>query len=140
MDCLYALQSTFPHLSCSLLHRLFQRHSITQLQEIENHPSARKRFNAYPVDYFHIDIAEVRMEAGKLYLFVAIDRTSKFIYIELLEKTVEKRSHCFFKKSYQSAPYKIHTILTDNRIQFTDMAVDKYAFTHIFDRICHRHH
>lgn len=29
--------------------------------------------------------AEVRTEAGKLYLFVAIDRTSKFAYAELHE-------------------------------------------------------
>ncbi|CAA9505476.1 MAG: Mobile element protein [uncultured Sphingomonadaceae bacterium] len=35
-------------------------------------------FKAYPIGYFHIDIAEVRTEEGKLRLFVAIDRTSKF--------------------------------------------------------------
>ena len=28
--------------------------------------------------YFHIDIAEVRTTEGKLHLFVAIDRTTKF--------------------------------------------------------------
>ena len=32
------------------------------------------------------DIAEVRTEEGKLYLFVAINRTSKFAYAELLLK------------------------------------------------------
>lgn len=31
---------------------------------------------------YRIDIAEVRTEEGKLYLFVAIDRTSKFAYAE----------------------------------------------------------
>ena len=33
-------------------------------------------------------------------------------------------------------PYKIHTILTDNGIQFTNRKVDKHAWIHIFDRIC----
>lgn len=34
----------------------------------------------YPIGYFHIDIVEVRTEEGKLYLLVAIDRTSKFAF------------------------------------------------------------
>ena len=38
----------------------------------------RQKFKRYPIGYFHIDIAEVRTEEGKLHLFVAIDRTSKF--------------------------------------------------------------
>jgi transposase-like protein len=62
-DCLYALQATIPHLTRSSLHRCLERHSISRLPE---------------VGYFHIDLAEVRTAEGKLYLFVAIDRTSKF--------------------------------------------------------------
>jgi hypothetical protein len=41
---------------------------------------------AYPIGYFHIDLAEVRTEQGKLYLLVAIDRRSKFAFVELHEK------------------------------------------------------
>jgi transposase InsO family protein len=35
-------------------------------------------------------------------------------------------------------PYHIHTILTDNGIQFTNRAKDKWAFMHLFDRICYQ--
>ena len=38
----------------------------------------KKKSKSYEIAYFHLDIAEVRTEAGKLYLFVAIDRTCKF--------------------------------------------------------------
>ena len=38
---------------------------------------ARQPFKRYPIGFFHIDIAELRTEEGKLYLFVAVDRTSK---------------------------------------------------------------
>ena len=34
-------------------------------------------------DLFHVDIAEVQTAEGKLFLFVAIDRTSKFAFVEL---------------------------------------------------------
>lgn len=33
-----------------------------------------KKFWAYPIGHFHIDIAEVQVAEGKLRLFVAIDR------------------------------------------------------------------
>jgi len=40
--------------------------------------SAKKKFKVYPIGYFHVNLPEVRTAEGKLYLFVAIDRTSKF--------------------------------------------------------------
>ena len=34
----------------------------------------KQKFATYPIGYFHIDIAEVQTEDGKLYMFVAVDR------------------------------------------------------------------
>ena len=81
-DCLYALQPTIPHLTRSSLHRCLQRHDISRLPEVEGDKPDKKKFKAYPIGYFHIDIAEVRTAEGKLYLYVAIDRTSKFTFQE----------------------------------------------------------
>ena len=91
-DCLYALQPTIPHLSSSSLHRCLQRHSISQLPQVEGEASPKRKFKTYPIGYFHIDIAEVRTAQGKLYLLVAIDRTSKFAFVELHEKG--RAQHC----------------------------------------------
>src|ERR1700687_3488478 len=74
-DCLYALQATIPHLTRSSLHRYLQRYGISRLPQVEGEASAKRKFKAYPIGYFHIDIAEVRTAQGKLYLLVAIDRT-----------------------------------------------------------------
>src|SRR5210317_22510 len=78
-DCLYALQPTIPHLTRSSLHRCLQRHGISRLPEVEGH-KPKKTFKRYPIGYFHIDIAELRTGEGKIRLFVAIDRTSKFAH------------------------------------------------------------
>ena len=72
-DCLYALQATIPHLTRSSLHRCLRRHGISRLPDVTGDKAEKRRFKAYPLGYFHIDIAEVRTEQGKLYLFVAID-------------------------------------------------------------------
>src|SRR5258706_9167846 len=86
-DCLYALLPTIPHLSRSSLHRCLQRHGVSRLPDVEGDKPAKKtKFKSYPIGYFHIDIAEVQTAEGKLYLFVAIDRTSKLAYVELHQK------------------------------------------------------
>jgi transposase-like protein len=85
-DCLYALQATIPHLTRSSLHRCLQRHGISRLPEVDGEKPTRKTFKSYPIGYFHIDLAEVRTAAGKLYLYVAIDRTSKFAYVEVADR------------------------------------------------------
>src|SRR3712207_5522400 len=59
-DCLYALQPTIPHLTRSSLHRCLQRHGIARLPDTDGDKPERSRFKAYPIGYFHLDIAEVR--------------------------------------------------------------------------------
>ena len=138
-DCLYALQATIPHLTRSALHRCLQRHGISRLPAIEGDKPQKKQFKPYPIGYFHIDIAEVRTEEGKLYLFVAIDRTSKFAYAELHPEAIKTVAAQFLRNLIAMVPYKLHTVLTDNGIQFTNRKQDKYAFTHIFARVCKEH-
>jgi transposase-like protein len=135
-DCLYALQEAIPHLSRSSLHRCFQRHDISRLPKEQSDPSTKKKFKQYPIGYFHVDIAEVQTEEGRLYLFVAIDRTSKFAYVELHARQGKMEAAAFLRNLFKAVPYKIHTILTDNGIQFTNRKQDRLAFMHIFDRIC----
>jgi len=85
-DCLYALQPTIPHLTRSSLHQCFQRHNISRLPQMQDQASQPKRqqFKTYPIGYFHIDIAQLQTSQGKLYMFVDIDRTSKFALVELV--------------------------------------------------------
>ena len=140
-DCLYALQATIPNLTRSSLHRCYQRHGISRLPEVEGDKPAKKAFKAYPIGFFHIDIAEVQTAQGKLFLFVAIDRTSKFAFAQLAEKANRVSASAFLTALIEAVPYKIHTVLTDNGIQFTfppryaDGPTARYA-THMFDMRC----
>lgn len=119
-DCLYTLQATMPRLTRSALHRCFQRHGVSRLPEIQDGGIAKKKFKQYPIGYFHIDIAEVRTEQGKLYLFVAIDRTSKFSYAQLHERATRRIAADFLRALVAAVPYTIHTVLTDNGTHFVD--------------------
>jgi len=86
---------------------------------VEGSKPSKKKFKTYPIGFFHIDIAEVRTEEGKLHLFVAIDRTAKFAFVELHEKATTKLAAEFLRHLIAAVPYKIRTVLSDNGIQFT---------------------
>lgn len=138
-DCLYALQPTIPHLTRSSLHRCLKRHGISRLPEPQDHKPVKKHFKRYPIGYFHVDIAEVHTAEGKLYLFVAIDRTSKFAFAELHGRATKMVAAQFLRNLMDTVPYHIHTVLTDNGIQFTHRSRDRYSFEHIFTRVCQEH-
>src|ERR687895_904075 len=135
-DCLYALQPTIPHLTRSALHRCLQRHGISRLPEVDGDRPGKKRFASYPIGYFHLDIAEVSTEEGRLRLFVAIDRTSKFAFVRLVDGAGKMEAAQFLRDLVEAVPYRIHTVLTDNGIQFTPRKQDIYNGRHIFDRVC----
>jgi transposase InsO family protein len=140
-DCLYALQPTIPHLTRSSLHRCLKRHGISRLPQVEDESSAKRKFKAYLIGYFHIDIAELRTAEGKLYLFVAIDRTSKFAFVALHEKADRPTAVRFLEALIAAVPYRLHTVLTDNGIQFADLPKNRDGWTaryrvHRFDQIC----
>ena len=140
-DCLYALQATIPRLTRSSLHRCLQRHGISRLPQVEGDRPEKRKFKTYPIGYFHIDIAEVRTEQGKLYLFVAIDRTAKFAFVALHEKADRPTAVRFLEALITAVPYRLHTVLTDNGIQFADLPRNRDGWTaryrvHRFDQIC----
>jgi transposase-like protein len=135
-DCLYTLQPTIPHLTRSSLHRCLQRHGISRLPDVEGDKPDKKKFKIYPIGYFHIDIAEVQTAEGKLFLFVAIDRTSKFAFVQLHKRATKMIASAFLSDLIKALPYAIHTILTDNGIQFTNRKQDHFASAHIFGRTC----
>jgi hypothetical protein len=130
-DCLYALQATIPHLTRSSLHRCLQRHGISRLPDVGDGKGIRRKFKNYPIGYFHIDIAEVRTAMGKLYLFVAIDRTSKFAFTELHEKATRSVAADFLRNLIKAVPYKVHTVLTDNGTHFTDPSGESWTVADI---------
>ena len=138
-DCLYALQPSIPGLTRSSLHRCLQRHGISRLPDMEGDKPVRQRFKVYPIGFFHMDIAEVRTGEGKLYLFVAIDRTSKLAVARLYAEATRPTACEFLELLLDVVPYQIHTLLTDNGIQFAEQPRNRNTILSRqsrFDMIC----
>jgi transposase-like protein len=135
-DVFVALKDVIPTLTRSSLHRCLQRHGISRLPKADREKP--KPFKKYEIGYFHIDIAELRFEGGKGFLFVAVDRTSKLVFARIYRKATKLAAAAFLKALVKTVPYKIHTILTDNGVQFVDryQGVSQSWIGHIFGRTC----
>ncbi|MGY3488076.1 hypothetical protein ACVW1C_005959 [Bradyrhizobium sp. USDA 4011] len=88
------------------------------MPEVEGGKPSKKKFKVYPSGYFHIDIAELQTTEGKLCLY-AIDRTSKFAFVQPVKKTGRTSAPAFREALIAAVPYKIHRVLTGNGIRFT---------------------
>ena len=86
-----------------------------------------KQFKNYEPGYVHIDISQVYTEEGKLYLFVGIDRTTKYCYAKLYKDETSFASTSFLKELIEKMPYKMDKILTDNGKQFVYTSQKLYA-------------
>jgi hypothetical protein len=109
------------------LHRCPQRHGISRLPDVHGDKEPKKKFKGYPIGYFHVDIAEVHPTEDRLHLLVAIDRTSKFAFAQLVEKATRRVAGNFLRALAIAVPYKIHTVLTDNGTHFTDPTGDGWT-------------
>ena len=150
-DCFYALQPSILQLTQSSMHRCLQRRDISRLPEVDGDKPAKNKFRAYVLGYFHADIAEVQTAESKLYLFVAIDRTSKFSFAELHQEAGKLAAAAFLHNLIAAVPYRLLILLTEppycangpsdngGGIQFTNHKRHIYAFEHIFDRVCYEH-
>ena len=75
-------------------------------------------------------------ETQRRYLFVAIDRATRWDYFRIYRNQTEASSTDFLVRLIQAAPMRIQKILTDNGSQFTDRftSKDKRATgKHVFD-------
>jgi len=143
-DILGSLRETIHNLSRSALHRCLQRHAISRLPATDR-AEKPKRFKSYDIGYVHIDSCELKLAAGKLVLFLAIDRVSKFTYVEFHEQAGKMQGAAFLRNVVAAFPYKIHKLLTDNGMAFADLPKNRERPTsrllgrHIFDRVRAEH-
>ncbi len=73
-------------------------------------------------------------------MFLAIDRVSKFVYVEFHPTAEMATGGAFMRNVIKAFPYQIHTVLTDNGVAFTKNASTKWdGMRHVFDRACNEH-
>ena len=139
-DIFIVLKPGIPKLSRSNLHRCLQHYGLSRLPK-EQSNDTKKPFKSYPIGYMHVDITELSTDEGKQYLFVAIDRMTKYIYLELYPRQTQNNAVLFLQNLQKDCVFKITHILTDNGAQYsynllTEHLRPKDGHPHPFDELC----
>ena len=148
LDDLLAITHEFinPAASRSGLDRCLRRHGVSNLKslqpELEGEVAPKKTFKDYAPGFLHIDIKylpQMPDETQRRYLFVAIDRATRWVYLRIYPDQSEASSTDFLHRVKQAAPMTIQKVLTDNGSQFTDRFTHQKkepSGNHAFDQAC----
>jgi transposase InsO family protein len=136
-----------PALSRSAIHRCLQRYGISARLTPEKAPAVAFQTDT-PAGFIHIDVKYLPpLNRRRSYAYVAIDRATRFVYLEILPDRRATTAAGFLRRFLDGFALKVHTVLTDNGSEFTDrFAVDKKgkphdkpSGQHPFDRACAHH-
>jgi len=110
-----------PALTRSNLHRCLQRHGVSRLADLlpDEEKATSKVFKTYEPGFLHIDTAQINLGKDKFYLFVAIDRATRYVYLELHDNKRMETATTFLENTVAQYPFNIEKILTDNGIEFS---------------------
>jgi transposase-like protein len=138
-----------PAVSRSGLSRCLKRHQVNDLTALilAKYPETEgkkppKTFKDYEPGYLHIDIKylpKMPDQDKHGYLFVAIDRATRWVFLRIYPDQTEVSSVDFLRRVKEICPFKIEKILTDNGTQFTDRFTSKDKVpsgNHAFDQEC----
>jgi transposase InsO family protein len=113
--------------SRSGLDRCLRRHGVARLAELRPQDPTPKRtvktFKDYAPGFLHVDVKylpQMRDEDARTYLFVAIDRATRWVYLERLPNKSARAASDFLARAIAACPAKVTKVLTDNGKEFTD--------------------
>ncbi|MFP3944970.1 MAG: IS481 family transposase [Alphaproteobacteria bacterium] len=136
-----------PDLSRSALHRCWRRHGVSARPKKARETPAPFQTDQ-PAGFIHVDVKYLTSLGGRRdYAYVAIDRATRFVYVEVLPDRKGGTAAGFLRRFLEAFAYPVHTVLTDNGSEFTDrFAVDKKGKPddqpsggHPFDKVCAAH-
>ncbi len=137
-----------PDVSRSGLDRCLRRYGVSRLSDLKPQPEKAKykTFKDYEPGYVHVDIKylpQMPDQAHRTYLFVAIDRATRWVYVEIKQSKSAASAKAFLNQVIKQAPFTIKTLLTDNDKAFTDRVTAQGSRqptgNHLLDQLCQQH-
>jgi len=147
LDDLLAVTREFlcKEVSRSGLDRCLRRHGVGNLNALKPAivKTPHKAFKSYEPGYCHVDIKylpQMADERRRRYLFVAIDRATRWVFVAIKDNKTAASARRFLKELHEASPIKITKLLTDNGKEFTDRLFASRerqpSGNHEFDQLC----
>src|SRR4051812_14047333 len=118
-----------PHLNRDAVYRILKAEGLGRLPPADRARRSHSRFKDYDLGFIHVDIhVDVKHlpklrtsngESRKRYLYVAIDRASRFVHLAVKDDETERSAVAFLKEAVQAFPFQVTHVLTDRGSCFT---------------------
>jgi transposase InsO family protein len=130
-----------PHLNRDAVYRILKTEGLNRLPSSEKTRKPHESFRDYEVGFVHVDVKhlpKLRDRDGSLrkrYLYVAIDRTSRYVHLVVKDDETASSAVAFLSEALAAFPFRVTHVLTDRRSCFT---ADAFESACAASRLQHR--
>ncbi len=131
-------------LTRSSIYRAMRRCGVAQRPKISGGAAPQPFEEVHECGHIHMDVKYLtKLEGKRSYLYVAIDRLTRYVYAEILYNLEPSTAADFVERFVGHFPYEVIKIITDNGFEWTDrcwgFVKQKATGKHPVDLICIRH-
>jgi transposase InsO family protein len=135
-DLAFVVAHFLPHLNRDAVYRILRAEGLGRLPPASRPRRPTGSFKEYELGFVHMDVKhlpKLRTADGELrkrYLFVAIDRRSRFVHLAVKDDETEASATAFLNEALAAFPFRVTRVLTDRGSCFTAEG---------FENACRRH-
>src|SRR4028118_867899 len=124
-DLTFVVTHFLPHLNRDAVYRILKAEELNRLPTQSRSRKPHGSFKEYDLGFVHLDIKhlpKLRDREGitrKRFLFVAIDRCSRWVPLAVRDDETSASAVAFLKEAVQAFPFQITHVLTDRGSCFT---------------------
>ena len=132
------------NLTRSSIYRAMKRCGVAHRSKTTSVAVSQKFEEAQECGHIHMDVKYLtKLEGKRSYLYVAIDRLTRYVYAEVLYNREPSTAAAFVERFIKHFPHKVIKIVTDNGFEWTDRCTgfvkQKASGSHPVDLICSKH-
>src|SRR5215207_5241255 len=124
-DLTFVVSHFLPHLNRDAVYRILKAEGLGRLPAPSRTRKPVGMFKDYNLGFLYVDIKhlpKLRDRDGvtrKRYLYVAIDRCSRFVHLAVKDDETEHSAVAFLKEAIRAFPFQVTDVLTDRGSCFT---------------------
>jgi transposase InsO family protein len=124
-DLTFVVTHFLPHLNRDAVYRILKAEGLGRLPGPSRARKPNGTFKDYDLGFVHVDVKhlpKLRTQDGqsrKRYLYVAIDRASRFVHLAVKDDETERSAVAFLTEAVQAFPFQVTHVLTDGGSCFT---------------------
>jgi transposase InsO family protein len=124
-DLTFVVTHFLPHLNRDAVYRILKAEGLGRLPGPSRSRKPDGSFRDYDLGFVHLDVKHLPKlrtadgESRKRYLYVAIDRASRFVHLAVKDDETERSAVAFLKDAVVAFPFQVTHVLTDRGSCFT---------------------